>query len=95
MPKLPKHLANYRGQQYRVESLRFKLRLIALMTMPRGSMKELCDALEISSTTLSATINTGYLPGELCIKLERIGGRVDFPRQWFNPELYEVAHQGA
>jgi hypothetical protein len=91
MTKLPKHFANYRGHQLRVETARFKLRYAALMTMPRGTLKELGDALGISTTSMTYMIGSGHINGDMCVKLERICGRADFPRQWFNPELYSLA----
>lgn len=90
---LPKYFVNLRPGERRRAALRFKLRYAALMTMPTGSVSELGSTIGLSPTQISALIREGDLSPELCIKLELACGKRDFPRQWWNPELY--AESGA
>lgn len=85
---LPKFFANLRPGERRRAELRFKLRYAALMTMPSGSVSELGATVGLSPTQMSLLIREGDLPSELCVKLELTCGKRDFPRAWWNPELY-------
>jgi hypothetical protein len=90
-PKLPKHLNGLKGHDLRQATVRFKLRYAALMTTPEASIRALGAAIGVQSTVLSDNIKYGYVDGYICVKLEKYCGRAEFPRQWFNPELYENA----
>lgn len=87
--KLPKHLNALKGHMLRQSTVRWKLSLAALMTVPDGTLQGLAKGAGAHPTTLSNAIKAGYIDGSLCIKLEKFCGRAEFPRHWFNPELYE------
>lgn len=90
LAQYPKHFRNLKGHQLRVETTKFKVRLAALMSVPSGTVRELSQAVGLSDSGLSKLAATGYLPGDLCVKLEMVCGKADFPRQWFNPELFST-----
>lgn len=70
---------------------RFALRLAALYHNESGSLGELSEALGGSRGLLHMALKSQRgLSADLCVKLEGVLGREQFPREFFRPDIFNA-----